>query len=88
MTNWYLIWMASKLREQETGRDLRRRQLAQAVTASRQRTAGMPSHALLSLGFWLVERGWQLNRSGEETCTDVFQWGRFEIRARHPTTQP
>ena len=80
--------MAARLRDQETGRELRRRQLAQAAIGTRQRYAGLPSQALLSLGFWLVERGWKLKRNREEACADVFQWGRFEIRARHPSAQP
>jgi hypothetical protein len=82
MSNWYTSWLAARIRHEEVQREAVRRRLVWEALSGRPKRLALPGRVLLTLGCWLVERGWRLQHKATEA--DVFQWGHVEIRQRHP----
>ncbi len=88
MSDWYSIWVAAQIRQQEVDRELAHRRLVREALGTRRKRFRVPGKVLLTPGCWLVEQGWQLHADYGMTSAEVLRWGRIEIRTQQPYIQP
>jgi hypothetical protein len=79
IVNWYAQLMESKMRGKDAEQYAAQRQWLREAAVNDKRQ-NLPIRILLTIGCWLVECAWNLQRQRGSAVSDILRWRNLEVR--------